>query len=106
MKSTLFVVIALLAGSFGAIAQAVGDYQSAQTGAWNQTSTWDQWDGDSWEDAVSTPTSANGFITIVGTHVVTMTANVTADQVTVQSGGELVINNSISWNIGNYDDGN
>jgi hypothetical protein len=101
MRATLLVVVAFLVG-FTASGQAVGDYQSAGTGDWNQTSTWDTWDGDSWEDAGATPTNANGFITILDTHVVTMTAGVTADQVIVASGGELVINAAVSWNIGNY----
>lgn len=64
-------------------AQAVGDYQTAGSGNWNALATWQTWNGTAWVAPGATPTSANGVITILATHTVTITANVTIDEVTV-----------------------
>lgn len=64
-------------------AQAVGDYQTAGSGNWNVLGTWQTWNGTAWVAPGATPTSANGVITILATHTVTITANVTIDQVVV-----------------------
>jgi len=65
----------------------VDDYRTKADGNWNQIATWQRFNGSSWVDAVTTPTSANGVITI--RHNVTVTANVTVDQVIIESGGIL-----------------
>lgn len=84
-----------------AMSQAVGDFQSFQTGNWNATATWSRWDGTSWVNpAPSTPTSADGAITILNTHTVTINASVTYDQLTVQNGG-IVIHSSGTVTIAN-----
>jgi hypothetical protein len=78
-------------------ADAAGDYRTKATGNWNSTSTWEYYNGSSWVAATSTPTSADGVITI--THAVTVTADVTVDQVvnsaafTVSSGATLTVAN-------------
>lgn len=64
-------------------AQAIGDYQSVASTNWNLLSTWNTWNGSAWVAAVSTPTSASGVITIQATHTVTISANVTIDEVIV-----------------------
>lgn len=104
LKTRLIVassfVLLLLIGTFvffnfsfnkEAVADAAGDYRSAGTGNWNNTGTWETYNGVSWIPAIATPTSANGAITIQSEHTVTVTASVTIDQVTVPTGGTLTI---------------
>ena len=93
MKSFLGGLFCLLLAIAPAkvLAQATGDYQSAATGNWNATATWERFDGMSWVAAVATPTSVDGVITIRSPHVVTITATVTYDQVTIDSGGQVTI---------------
>ena len=51
--------------------------------------------------APSTPTSADGVITIQTNHTVAVTAGVTADQVVIQSGGQLTVSNNVTLTIAN-----
>ncbi|MDD3688043.1 MAG: hypothetical protein PHE56_14940, partial [Bacteroidales bacterium] len=67
------------------------EYRSKTTGNWNSTSTWEKNTNGSWIDATATPTSSDWTITIRNGHTVTVTASVTVDQVTVQSGGTVVL---------------
>lgn len=73
------------------IAAAAGDYRSAGSGDWNNVTTWQTYNGTSWISAPTAPSLANGAITIQSGHTVTITANITIDQVTVSSGGKLTI---------------
>lgn len=83
--------------AFGA---ATGDYRSKATGNWNSNSTWERYNGTTWVNASSTPTSADGVITIESGHAVSVTANVTVDQVVVASGGTLT-NSAATLTIAN-----
>ncbi|MEP6737472.1 MAG: hypothetical protein ABJA70_18250, partial [Chryseolinea sp.] len=72
-----------------------GQYVSFQSGDWNATTTWSRWDGTAmnWvQPSPTTPTNADNTIVIASPHVVTVTAGVIVDQVTVNSGSRLVIN--------------
>ncbi|MBK5284308.1 MAG: hypothetical protein JJE25_02810, partial [Bacteroidia bacterium] len=77
-----------------------GDYRSAATGNWNSTATWERYNGSSWVAAAVTPTSADGVITIQSGHTVTVTANVTVDQVVVATGGTIT-NSSSTLTVAN-----
>lgn len=71
-------------------AQSIGDYRSVGDGDWNTASTWQTYTG-IWVGALVPPSSLNGAITIRNNHTVTVTANNTVDQVTINSGGTLVL---------------
>lgn len=74
-------------------AAAAGDYRSKViSGNWNVAGSWEIFDGISWIDAVTTPTSADGEITILDGHTISLTANVTVDQLVLQSTGVININ--------------
>lgn len=74
-----------------ALAQTVGDYRSIASGNWNDLLTWETYDGANWIAASATPTAANAnVITVQSPHFVTNTANVSADQVIVATGGTLI----------------
>jgi hypothetical protein len=87
-------------------AQLVGDYRSVATGNWDVLSKWERYDGTKW----STPTAAQGrptninanVITIRKGHTITVTTAVTADQLVIESGGQVTINN-VTLTIANGD---
>ena len=74
------------------IASSTGDFRTAASGNWSSTSTWQRYNGSSWVAATWTPTSSDGAIQIQAAHTVTLTADVTADQLTID--GTLNINSS------------
>ncbi len=71
-------------------------FRSTVSGNWNATSTWEMSTngGANWIPATLTPTNLSGVITI--SNVVTVTADVTADQITIQTGATLSINSGIT----------
>ncbi len=104
MKSTLLklrmlAITVLIANIFLAgttQGQAVNDYRSANSTNWNVLTTWERYNGATWVTPTAgegVPTSADGAITIRSPHTVTVTANVTVDQVTVDAGGKVTVNN-------------
>lgn len=103
-----FVVLGILFlfYSTSTFAQSNGDYRTKQSGNWNATATWQTYNGTAWVNASATPTSANGAINILNGHVVTITASVTVDQTTVNSGGQITINSGVylRLNAGTGDD--
>jgi len=81
-------------------AQSVGDFQSAGSGNWNTIATWETYDGAVWNAAVAAPTSTAQTITIRNTHTVTVAAAAGGDQIVVESGGILTVNNTLSVDNG------
>ncbi len=93
-----FIIISLL--PIFSFAQTAGDFQSFQNGNWNSTSTWSRYDGTNWVNpAPNTPTNADGVITILNGHTVTVTASVTTDQTIIASGGTLTLNASTTLTV-------
>jgi hypothetical protein len=75
-------------------------FRSATSGNWNANSTWEMsTDGITWVPATQTPTSASDTIEIRSGHTVTVTADVDADQLTVDSGGTLSVNNGVTFTV-------
>ena len=85
---TLSLIILLtLFLSFNLFGQPVsGDYQSKATGNWGDATTWQTFDGSTWNDAGSAPAGTSGTITIQNGHVITVAAPVTIN-------GSLVVVN-------------
>ena len=96
----IFILIFLF-NTVYCFAQASGDYRSKVTGNWNAIGTWETYNGSSWVNAVTTPTSASGVITIQNIHTVSVSANVTVDEVIVDAGGAISINNGRTLTIAN-----
>jgi hypothetical protein len=71
---------------------AAGDYRSAGTGNWGSASSWEIDNGVTWVPASAAPTSADGVITILTGHTITVAAPVTTDQTFVDAGGTLTVN--------------
>ncbi|HMS66282.1 MAG TPA: hypothetical protein PKD83_13650, partial [Ignavibacteria bacterium] len=73
-------------------------FRSIVSGNWNATSTWEMStnNGVSWIPANSTPTNLSGLITIISGNIVTVTVDVTADQISLQTGATLSIDPGIT----------
>jgi hypothetical protein len=71
-------------------------FRSNISGDWNSTLTWQMStnSGSTWIAATLTPTDASGLITVRYPNTVTVTANVNADQLTIDS-GSISINSGI-----------
>ncbi len=76
-------------------------YRSFASGNWNANSTWEvSTDGSTWAAATSTPTSSSAdTITIRSPHSVTVSANVNANQLVVNSGATLSIDTGVTLTI-------
>lgn len=92
LLSILFFVGVVSAG-FG---QSVGDFQTRQSGNWNDSNTWEEWTGSSWDNTANTPSSTSGVISILNSHSVTVTTSISTDQTFVRTGGLIIINSGIT----------
>ena len=99
--SLCLIILGLTFKSITLFAAANGDYRSKATGNWNVIGTWETYNGTSWVNAVTTPTSASGVITVQNTHTVSVSVNVTVDEVIVDAGGAISINNGRTLTIAN-----
>jgi hypothetical protein len=90
-RLTIFKVLCFtIVFSSALFAQAAGDFQSHQTGNWNDAASWERFDGTSWiTPAPSLPDSGVGRITILAGHTITVSADLIADSVFVN--GQLNI---------------
>jgi len=77
-------------------------YRSKKTGNWNNTDTWEYSpnNGSDWLAATLTPSSTDGIIKIRDSHTVTAGSLITADQLTVDAGGTLVLGSNMIINDG------
>lgn len=85
--------LGLAAGT--ASAQSDGDYQTraaVTTANWNGTTVWQKYQSGSWSDVSTSPTSADGVITVRSGAILGITADVTVDQVIVESGATVDAN--------------
>jgi len=97
--SILLLVTCISILQFGnnesAKAAVTGDYRSLVSGNWNGITTWERYNGTVWLPVATSPTNADGEITIQNGDTVTVTASVTADQIIVEAGGVLIVNTGI-----------
>jgi xylan 1,4-beta-xylosidase len=78
----------------------IGEFRSGQSGDWNDMSTWAFNDGDQWlTPAPRVPSAGEGVITVMDGHTVTISQPVTADQLHVASGGVLIIEPGVTFNV-------
>lgn len=88
-----------------AAASSATDYFRSKSpgGNWNSTASWQtSADGSTnWIDATLTPTSSANTISILNGHTITVSAGVTADQIVIQSGGELIVSSGITFTLAN-----
>jgi hypothetical protein len=94
-----FSLLASVPMTIPARAQALGDYRSAATGNWNVPSKWERYDGTKWLTPTAqqgTPSSTNANVIIIRKgHTITVTEAVAVDQMVIELGGQVTINNVI-----------
>lgn len=67
-------------------------FRTVASGVWNDAIIWESsTDQTEWIPATLVPNSNSNTITIRNGHVVEVTSNVSVDQVTIQSGGEVIV---------------
>ena len=72
---------------------SVISYRSVNSGDWNNPGTWEQSnDGNNWSPATTTPSFISSNITVRSGNTVFVTAPVTADDLTIESGGQVSAN--------------
>lgn len=75
-------------------------YRTIASGDWDNPAIWESSpDNSNWSAANMAPDELSMGILILEGHTVTVTADVTADQLTVNSGGELIINEGITFEV-------
>lgn len=89
---TSFLILLSVLLSTRSLAQSVGDFRTKQSGNWDQTTTWERFNGSSWVNASTPPSYTDGVITVRSAHMVTVTADVQIDQTFVF--GTIIINAS------------
>ena len=109
LQTGLWLVLGLGAAQ-EALAQVNGDYRSRQTGNWHTVTTWQVFNAGAFQNLEDPgagafrnviPTSASGAIEIRDTHVVTLAANITGDQLNIANGGTLVVSAGIALTLAN-----
>ncbi len=90
-----------LTNSEKAFAYSNGDFRSKASGNWSTLATWEKYNGSTWSAATVAPNSTNTGIYIMSGNTVTVTSNVSVDQLVVNSGGILINNSGITLTIAN-----
>jgi hypothetical protein len=70
-------------------AAIAGDYRSKASGDWSNPATWERFNGTSWVNATAAPSSSDGIIEIQGIHYITITSNITIDQLIIDENGMI-----------------
>jgi hypothetical protein len=77
-------------------------YRSIASGSWSSASTWETSpDNVTWYSACFAPTNAAGAISIRSPHTVSISSNVTADQISINSGATLQTSGASVLSISN-----
>lgn len=80
---------------------ANGDYRTRGSGNWSGNTTWQVFSGGTWTNTTTAPTTASGAINILSGHTVTVSANTSTDQLTVDAGGQLTVNSTVTLTLAN-----
>ncbi len=94
-------IIVLLTGAFSflfffgdaenAKASSSGDYRTRQSGNWTSSNTWEKYNGWYWSTTSSSPDDGDKSINIQSGHTITITSNLTVDELTIDAGGTLKV---------------
>jgi xylan 1,4-beta-xylosidase len=77
-----------------------GEFKSYKSGNWNETDTWQRYDGTQWtHPAPGLPALTGGPTTICAGHTVTITANDSASKLTADSGSTLIVNPGVTFRV-------
>jgi len=105
MKSSILIILYYLIVFQGIFGQNYGDYQSFQSGDWDDASNWEIWVeelfNDHWEVGISYPVSSTGNeVTILDGHNINIPVGVTltnpGSPINVEGTGSLTINGTLN----------
>jgi hypothetical protein len=75
-------------------------YRTKATGIWSDyAAVWERYDGANWVTATAAPDYQVGAISVMPGHVVTVTANVSVDQVYIQPTGGIIVNSDVTLTV-------
>jgi hypothetical protein len=100
-KKKFFISLFLISSCLISFAQVLNDYRSVASGNWNAIGTWESYNGTTWAAATVAPTATANIVSVQSTHTVTITANVSIDQVIVDVGGTLTSSGASPTTIAN-----
>ena len=84
--TALFAITPSLFHPILSTAQSAGDYRSVMPGGtWTTAANWETYNGSSWVAASTSPTAADGVITILTGHTMSIPGSLTIDQTVVES---------------------
>ena len=102
MKHCITVFLCVAFATAACWAQQSGSYRSKQNGIWNQSTTWEKFNGTAWVEAVSPdiPNNQSLDVTIQSNHTVTVTTTAPAPpylmrNLTVESNAKLFTNANV-----------
>lgn len=105
MKTLLLTAFLVLSLPGISAAQSNGDYRSASSGSWNDKNTWQEYSGGSWSTPKRAPRNTGvGVITIRTGHTVVADRRGTFDQVVIEAGATLDVQQNFSIADGPGDD--
>jgi hypothetical protein len=82
-------------------AQSNGDYRTAQAGDWNNTSTWEIYDGSTWGSTTFVPVSDQGAGTVTLYHNVTVgSTSSSLSSTVITSGNTLTVQSTGTFSLG------
>jgi len=76
-----------------------GDYRSVASGSWSSLSTWQYYNGSDWVPAMIYPTASDGTITVRSSHEVTVSDDISVDQVIIATGSQVNVSSGYSLTI-------
>ncbi len=103
MKKFILLVFIVLMGIINSSSAAVGDYRTraSVTGNWHANNVWQKYynpgSGNGWYDVATYPTYLDGAITILEGCSITITEDITLDEVNVK--GTLTLNSSTTLTV-------
>jgi len=101
----IFSTFLLLNLFLTAATQTTGDYRSFSSGDWAVAANWQRFDGSNWiNPAPSAPNSSSGQVYIISGHTITISTNITIDQIAIEAGATLTQNATITLNDDLRDD--
>ncbi len=94
-RRVLTIAVLLLSTTSASLSQSVDDYRSRNTGNWNNSGTWQRYNGTAWTNNQPVPDAADGVITIRNRHTVTVNKCFNLDELVVKAGALLKVTKRI-----------
>lgn len=80
------------------------DYRSNGSGNWETAGIWQTFDGEAWVTAGTAPNYLSGAITIRYGDTISVTSDLTVDQVVITASGQVTVNPGVTLTIADGDD--